>query len=332
MKLAFIAPTKYLEQISGQTSTQMALAHEVIKNKTYHDYFLSRSNQWDWVLMDNGAHEGTRILGEELVNLCKTMKPSCVIMPDVLDNADETYKDTMEFYNTHKDSVLDVGTELMAVPQWETFEKYMNNWKAFHELKDVKFIGISYTILFNDIPGEISVIKKEVKEDGQIVQIPENITIETFLNSIESKTEQQTYRRFFLIKYLIQNNYISNSHYYHLLGLANPGEFRLYATLLVESNNKDVNERLSRIRTCDSTLAFGMGVQERIFDSTFGVIGERVSSWEDFNSDIELTMSQKQCIQHNIVVAVGFADLINNYYTSLEVHQEDRQEQKEHNK
>lgn len=271
MKIAIISPTKFLETYSSLGEIHMCLAHEAIKNSTYANFFAAQRAAGKWVLMDNGAHEGIRVIGQELVNLCKIVNPSCVIMPDVLDNYEDTKKDTLEFYEKHANDILNLDIDLMAVPQGKTFAEFLDNYKTFTALKNVNFIGISYTILFNDIPG-----------------------YEKIILSGKNKTEQQKLRRASLIKYLQENNIINVNKKHHLLGLSDPTEFDFY--------RKIDGTISSEIHSCDTTSAFTMGYANRIIDSIVGVVGEREKSLEDFNSQDTLNATQDACIRHNINV------------------------------
>lgn len=292
MKFAVIAPTKYLDQLSGQGEIQMCLAHEAVKNEPYRTYFQKKKSEGQWVLIDNGAHEGERIVGQELVDLCAFVKPSCVIMPDVLDNYEDTRKDTLEFHENFGSKVLELGVDLMAVPQGKTYEEFLENYKTFSQLEGVKFIGVSYTVLFNNIPGMVSLGTDQ-----------EAITVEEYLTWLTSKTKQQMMRRFFLLQALVAEGVFDYSKNHHLLGMSNPLEFVKY----VYTENVDLQKA---IHSCDTTLCFGMGVKNRIMDSSHGMVGEREGSWEEFASEIELTNSQVDCINHNIQVCKLMASLV----------------------
>jgi len=117
IKIAIIAPNKYLETISSLGSCDMMLAHEGVKNEEYKTYFRKRKEEGMFVLMDNGAFEGDRVTGQALVDLTKEVLPSCVILPDVLGNYEETRKDTLEFHKNFSDKILELGVDQMVVPQ-----------------------------------------------------------------------------------------------------------------------------------------------------------------------------------------------------------------------
>lgn len=276
MKIAIISPTKFLETYSSLGEVHMCLAHEAVRNSEYASFFNKQKAAGKWVLMDNGAHEGERVVGQALVDLCKIVNPSCVIMPDVLDDYHETRSDTLEFYEKHADDVLKLGVSLMAVPQGKTFAEFLDNYRTFAALKNVDFLGISYTILFNDIPGYEDKIK-----------------------NCKTKTEQQKVRRSSLIKYLEENDILDKSKKHHLLGLADPTEFHEYMSIY--------GVIPTYIHSCDTTFAFTMGQANRIIDSISGVIGEREKSLEDFNSQDSLNSTQDACVRHNIYVILEFA-------------------------
>lgn len=291
MKIAMIAPTKYLEKFSTLWTMQMCLSHEAVRNEEYLNFFKDRKNKGEWVLMDNGAHEGERVDGQKLYDLALKVNPSCVILPDVLDNYQDTYNDTIAFHKEFARKIKEAWIEMMAVPQGETFELYLKNFKAFLELEDVDYIWISYTILFNDIPG----YEKEI-EKGKI------------------KEEVQLYRRTFLLKYLVENNILDRNKKYHLLGLVNPFEFILLANIFHSLGIKDG----SFIHSCDSALAYVNGKAGIVMDSQYGLIGKRAKSLEDFNEQIELDYEQQLKIMHNINVINNLANIYNAEFETTE--------------
>lgn len=279
MKIAIIAPTPYLEKYSSMWTMQMCLGFQAWEDKEYLDFFKRKQEEGQFVLCDNWAHEGRRIDWENLVSLARDIKPSCVILPDVLDNYIDTKKDTLEFYEKYGKDVLNLGVEMMAVPQGQSFEQFLDNYKTFTALEWVNYIWISYTILFNDIPW-----------------------FEKDLENCKSKTEQQLKRRFYLIKYLYDHNLIDHSKKHHLLGLANPMEFELYNTFLWNTEF---------LHSSDSALAYVNWKAERAIDSQFWVIWERQPSLEDFSESEITSDSQEQTVIHNTKVILWFAERLN---------------------
>lgn len=280
MKVAIITPTIFLKKYSSLGTCDMMLAHEWVKNKEYLEYFKERKKKGNFVLMDNWAFEGERIIWKELVELTEKTMPSCVIMPDILWNYEETKKDTLDFYQEYGQEVLDLGVDLMAVPQGETFEKFLKNYKLFTSLKGVNYIWVSYTIFFKDIPW----YEKELEE----------------LERNATETEVKMLRRYFLFKYMEENNLIDYTKKHHLLWLANPYEYKLYNNL----------KNPTFIYSGDSALAYIMGKQKRLIDIERGVIGEREKSLEDFNEKPKLDKTQVLTIIRNIQVIKKFAENI----------------------
>ena len=259
----------------------MMLAHEWVKNQEYLNYFKKRQEEGKFVLMDNGAFENERVIWQELVDLTAQVRPSCVIMPDVLGNGIETRKDTLEFYNNHSNQIKELGVDLMAVPQGSTFEEFLENYKLFSSLEGVNYLWISYILFFNDIPGHEEELKRLEQEECQ--------------------TRYRMIKRTLLINYLEENNIIDRSKRHHLLWLSDPFEYHIYGELLQDP---------SFIYSGDSALAYIMGKAGRIIDCEIGIVWDREKSLADFNEQPELNETQIRSIIRNIDVINRFASLV----------------------
>src|SRR5690242_8773778 len=92
MKLAMEIPQAHLEEFSRLTDVDFVLAHLVLTNKEYAEFYQDRSKAGRRVVLDNGMHEtGKPLTVPELIEACRRVHPSVVIPPDEIGNAKFTY-------------------------------------------------------------------------------------------------------------------------------------------------------------------------------------------------------------------------------------------------
>jgi len=85
MKLAMEIPKSMLPRLAPLTDIDFALAHEVLNDAKYAEFFLDQSSKKRYVILDNGFHEkGHPLTPPELVEAAKRINASVVIAPDKL--------------------------------------------------------------------------------------------------------------------------------------------------------------------------------------------------------------------------------------------------------
>ncbi len=190
-----IMPLSYMERYFLKDNNQgkcIVMAH-LMENKKYLSIIKEIKENGNYILLDNSApYLGSSVNNEDLLDCIKLIKPDEVILPDVLDDGEETIKRTKEFldafskYNRIK---------FMAVPQGKTIEEYKECYKIFARNSQIDLIGLSFSVsrLFN-------------------VQID--------INKYSSPRER-------LIKLFIDEGIIDYSKPHHLLGFANSGNIEL---------------------------------------------------------------------------------------------------------
>lgn len=91
-------PTKLLEKLSPLYDYDFILAHDVLNDKTYADYYLNRTADRT-AIMDNGFHELGASLGvADLLEAYKRSRPSYVIAPDKLGDAKFTLENAQRVW------------------------------------------------------------------------------------------------------------------------------------------------------------------------------------------------------------------------------------------
>lgn len=89
MKLAVIAPTFHQADF-GSDGIQMMLAHRVKDDPEYVGHFQDRELAGDFIMLDNGAHEGETLAFPELLSICCAVPVHEIAVPDILYNDNAT--------------------------------------------------------------------------------------------------------------------------------------------------------------------------------------------------------------------------------------------------
>lgn len=138
-KLAHIVPLQYLH-LTKDNMYHMCLAHLIKENKAYADFYKERRAQGQFVLMDNGAAEGSQLSLEDLLMCYKRINPSELVLPDELCNAERTYEKTKQALAYFEEQ--GVKCQFMAVPQGRTFEEWCTSAEQLIDLP-VHSLGVS---------------------------------------------------------------------------------------------------------------------------------------------------------------------------------------------
>lgn len=139
-KLAHIVPLNYLH-LTASNAYHMCLAHLILQNDNYADFYKRRGDQGCYVLMDNGAAENSQLELDQLLACYHKVHPTELVLRDELCNQSETYKKTVEsieYFKAHG-----VNCKFMAVPQGQTFEEWCISAEQLILLHDVHTLGVS---------------------------------------------------------------------------------------------------------------------------------------------------------------------------------------------
>lgn len=129
--IALISPIRSL----GTTlvsKTHMAIAPWVYqRDKRYVDFYRSRAEAGDYVILDNGAFEtGQSIVAKDLIEVAESIGAKEIVVPDVFRDRKKSTKLTISSYKKLKDNF---GGNLMIVPQGADEADWI---EAFAELYD----------------------------------------------------------------------------------------------------------------------------------------------------------------------------------------------------
>jgi hypothetical protein len=92
VKLSAEIPTKHLEELSPLMDADFSLAHLILEDKIYAEFYLQQAKAGRMVIMDNSMHELPASLSVgEILEAADRTKPSFVIPPDKLGDVKFTY-------------------------------------------------------------------------------------------------------------------------------------------------------------------------------------------------------------------------------------------------
>ena len=144
MRIAEIIPVGCLEK-TAQNQYHMCLAHLVQQNDEYTKFYRRMSNEGKYVLMDNGAAEGSQLDIEGLIECYEKVQPTEIVLPDTLCNSEETVQKSVRALQLLKDRGLLKNRRVMFVPQGKTFREWCNCLQTFmaYACTSVDTIGVS---------------------------------------------------------------------------------------------------------------------------------------------------------------------------------------------
>lgn len=122
-KIAEIVPVSLLDY-TKQNAYHMCLAQLVLKNRDYALFYRDRALEGKYVILDNGAAEGEEMDFEDLLEAYSIVKPSEIILPDVLKDSRKTCEKTIRFYEKQWETTMNYNT--MVVPQGKDLGGWIN--------------------------------------------------------------------------------------------------------------------------------------------------------------------------------------------------------------
>ena len=157
-RVAIICPVSLQETYS--TNTHLVLSQYYKSIPEYREFFLKRRQRGDFIILDNGAAELKKsVQGLSVIDITRELKPTLVVAPDVIYNKNATITLTEQFLRANWLELQDLGVKVMAVPQGETPEEWLECYKRFNSDPHVAWLGISmfYTPKFT---SRLEVLKR----------------------------------------------------------------------------------------------------------------------------------------------------------------------------
>ena len=137
-KIAQIVPVLHLEQIH-HNHYHMCLAHLVMESKEYAEFYALMVDEGKYVLMDNGAAEGSQLSVEELIKMYETINPTEIVLPDTLNNCVDTLRKTLAFVHEYSN----LPYRFMGVPQGKDFDEWCACVEVMLREPRINSIGVS---------------------------------------------------------------------------------------------------------------------------------------------------------------------------------------------
>ena len=199
MKISHEVPLSLLERSKHFNDYDYVLPHLLDKYEQYKNFYLQAKQDERFIIMDNGLFEGVTHTEQDLIEKINLIKPNIFIVPDVWNDANNTYKNAKYWMNVIKPQ-LPAETQLMVVMQG----KIDNHIESLYQ----NCVDLGYThFAFN----HSSVAYQS------IFRHPNHLV-------------NQMLGRTYMITNLKYYGVIKDSHYIHLLGASLPQEFLNYNT------------------------------------------------------------------------------------------------------
>ena len=174
MRIAFVTPVPELQRFATASNYHLILTHICDKYPEYTEFYRQRAKEGDYIILDNSAHElGQAVPAKMIRKYAEIIKPSIVVLPDVVGNGKETLRQTKQAVEILKDK----RWKLMAVPQAPTtggitacIEMWIDNLKQMYEIPEISAIGIPLELgrLFR--PREKRAGLAEILERRQLIR------------------------------------------------------------------------------------------------------------------------------------------------------------------
>lgn len=196
MKTAHEAPLSIFDMVSDLTDYDYALVHLFEENPGYLAKFEEKRDQGREIILDNSIFElGTSFDSDRFAYWVQYLKPTWYIIPDALEQKDETINKLIDFQTTHSN----LPGKSIGVAQGKTYEEMVECYQFITPRVDKVAISFDYSFFVDWFPNE--------------------------------KTKYHAYMkgRQRLIQQMIDDNIIDTNKPHHLLGCGLPQEFKYYS-------------------------------------------------------------------------------------------------------
>lgn len=140
IKIAHEAPLSMFEQVQKRTDIDYCLANVYVDNEDYKQQFIKASLQGREIILDNGVFEtGEAMSGEQYLAIINELEPEWFILPDVLENAQETVANAKAWNLTTK-------SKKIGVVQGKTLEELVWCYQEIEPLVDMVAISFDYSL------------------------------------------------------------------------------------------------------------------------------------------------------------------------------------------
>lgn len=147
MRAALVSPTVYLKEVQPFSTYHLILAHLVIRDHKYRDFYRKRSKAGDYIILDNGAVEkrGSSVPVRDVVTAAILTKPAVVVLPDFLFDGERTYDELINALRSPGLKFLrrvHPTVKIAAVAQGLDEEEWVESFHILNEAEGLDVIGI----------------------------------------------------------------------------------------------------------------------------------------------------------------------------------------------
>jgi len=151
-QFCFIAPIEYLDFVPQESRAHLVLAHLVDSSETYASFYKKRSEDGDYIMMDNSAYELKEPYSpDKLLELANKCGAVAIVLPDYpFQPCEVTIEAAEKFIPQFKEE----GYDTFFVPQSEkgNLDDWLEGYKYASQHPDIDIIGMSILGIPNAIP------------------------------------------------------------------------------------------------------------------------------------------------------------------------------------
>jgi len=196
IKIAHEAPLCIMPRVRELTDYCYALVHLFEENQEYYDFFVESKKLERTVLLDNSIFElGVSFDQKKFAEWVEKLQPDEYIVPDSLENAEETMSNFSNWLSTYKK----MPGKTIGVVQGKTYKELNECYKFMSAHADKIAISFDYSYYLTTSLGN-------------------------------NKYQQYCNGRYKLINDLIDDDTINHKKPHHLLGCSVPAEFGYYGS------------------------------------------------------------------------------------------------------
>lgn len=232
IKIAHECPLNIFYRVQELTDYDYALVHLFEESEEYYNKFLMAKMAGREIILDNSIFElGEAFDAEKYAYWIEKLKPDWYIVPDSLENKNETisnYENWIKNYN-------DLPGKKIGVVQGKNYDEAVDCYKYFSVAPYCEKVAISFDYSF----------------------------YETMNHNLEFPTKYHAWclgRQVFLDR-LIRDDWINYKRPHHLLGCSLPQEFLYYKT----------NDKFRFIESLDTSNPVVAGLKGIVYNDTMGL-------------------------------------------------------------
>lgn len=261
IKLGFIVPIGVLEFYAGLSDYHLVLAHMVRDSSEYRDYYRKRSEDGDFITLDNSSYElGDGVFSEEdLLEFADAVKAKEIMAPEHYQDHEITVEKVGKFLDVIKTKNADM--KVFGTIHGSSYSNYLTCLDRFLDLK-VDTIGLSCRL--NCMPIAYNIVACEHSTEWISSSVRMNLTMDMSA-------------RFFNMRY-------PDVPAVHLLGLNQPCELAFQT-------------RWDFVRSNDSSAAYLAGCEG---NNVTGFLYRKPMVKIDFYEENNLQPNQTHMIAQNI--------------------------------